>query len=100
MGVDYNTSTNRLSVSYEASDAGGGVVSVEVALGRSALDTNVLMWSPLVVNQSDSSSGFVEVVIPDGVPVYLKLRATDEGMCMCVFKGLCMCLFYACMCVF
>lgn len=91
VGMDYNSSTNRLSVSYEASDAGGGVVSVEVALGRSPLDTNVLIWSPLV-NQSDSVSDFVEVAIPDGLPVWLKLRATDEGMCMCVFNGMCVCV--------
>ena len=84
VGVDYNSSTDRLSVSYEVSDVGGGVASVEVALGRSPLDTNVLTWSPLV-NQSDSSSDFVEVVIPDGVPVWLKLRATDEGTYVHVF---------------
>lgn len=79
--VSYNSSTNQLSVEYEASDAGRGVVTgVEVALGRSSLDTNVLSWTPLV-NQSDSARGLgvVEVVIADGLPVWLKLRATDGG---------------------
>lgn len=81
INVSYNSSTNQLSVEYEATDAGGVVMQVEVALGRSPLDTNILRWTPLV-SQSDSprSLGTVEVEIPDGVPVWLKLRATDGGI--------------------
>lgn len=80
--VSYNSSTNQLSVEYEASDAGDGIVTrVEIALGSSPLDTNVLRWTPLI-SQSDSAQGLgvVEVAIPDGLPVWLKLRAIDGGI--------------------
>lgn len=80
--VSYNSSTDQLSVRYDARDEGGVVVTVEVALGRSPLDTDVLGWTQLV-DQSDSMQGLghgvVEVTIPDGLPVWLKLRATDGG---------------------
>ena len=80
--VSYNASTNQLSVGYDASDSRSGVASVEVALGRSPLDTNVLRWTPLI-DQSDpaqqGSLGAAEVEIPDGIPVWLKLRVTDGG---------------------
>ena len=85
--VSYNASTNQLTVEYEASDVGGGQLEgVELALGGSPLDTSALDWQPLV-NQSASRMGMgqgaglavVEVEIPDGVPVWLKLRATDRG---------------------
>jgi hypothetical protein len=79
--VGYNLTTNQLSVEYDASDGEEGVVTaVDVALGRSPLDTDILRWTPLT-NQSGSvrSRGVVELVIPDGLPVWLKLRATDGG---------------------
>ena len=77
--VSYNSSTNQLAVRYEASDPGGEVASVEVALGRTPLDTSVLEWAWLAADQSDAGYGEVEVDIPDGLPVWLKLRATDAG---------------------
>lgn len=79
--VSYNASTNQLAVGYDASDASGGeLAGVEVALGQTPLDTRVLKWTQLI-NQSDSALGraVVEVDIPDGVAVWLKLRATDAG---------------------
>ena len=79
--IDYNSSTNQLSVGFRASDPGGELTSVEVALGRSPLDVDVLRWTVLPAG-SDSGTGMdvVDTDIPDGVPVWLKLRATDTGM--------------------
>lgn len=80
--VHYNSSTNQISVEYEAYDVGGGQLEgVELGLGRSPLDTDALDWQPLI-NQSDTMGvglAVSEVDIPDGVPVWLKLRATDRG---------------------
>ena len=79
--VEYNSSTNQILVVYRASDEGGQLERVELALGRSQLDTDVLRWTVLI-NQSDSEDGMavINAEIPDGLPVWLKLRATDEGL--------------------
>lgn len=85
--IEYNSSTNQLSVLYTASDGGiggGALARVDIALGRTSLDTDILEWT-LLSDQFDEreegerEEGGVAVYIPDGIPVWLKLRATDRG---------------------
>ena len=78
--ISYNTSTNQLSADYTVSDGLGQLALVELALGRSELDTSVLGWQ-LLTDQplSGQNRDTLTVPIPDGVPVWLKLRVTDTG---------------------
>ncbi len=78
--VSYNSSTNQLSVNYTVSDSQGQLSTVELALGRSELDMNVLGWQLLSVRpQPGPNEDTITVLVPDGVPVWLKLRVTDAG---------------------
>ena len=56
-------------------DEGSGVANVSLAIGRTPRDTSLLGWTNLQLG----GSGLVTVVIPDGVPSWVKLRAINNG---------------------
>ena len=91
INISYNTSTNRLSVDYLVGDGQDGVDKVEIALGRSKLSSGILDWI-LLSNQpvlpGRRTVETVELLLPDGVPLWLKLRATDRGDGV-VIEGVC-----------
>ena len=62
------------------SDVGSGVEKVELSVGRTPLDNDVIDW---VIIATDTGVGVatVGVNISDGVTSYVKLRATDKSMC-------------------
>lgn len=76
--IEYNITTDELSLNYTAIDPGSGIATVSLALGRSQLDTGLLPWTPI----DSDGSGVIVADIPDGVPAWVKLRATNNGMCM------------------
>ena len=92
--MSYNRSTNQLSVEYVIDDGPGGRLSlVELALGQTELDTGVLGWQVLSDTPTTGMNrDMITVPVPDGVPVWLKLRVTDAGE----FQSICSCLPYFC----
>ena len=91
--VQYNHTTNELSLEYNVTDDQSGIRDVEIAIGRTSRDTGLLGWTQLELG----GQGLVSVVIPDGVPGWVKLRATNKGIisvhtrefhiCMCRCVG-------------
>ena len=54
------------------SDDGSGISDVAVALGYTTHDVNLLHWTSI-------DTGELDVYLPDGVNVYAKVRATNNG---------------------
>ena len=73
--IQYNYTSNELSLEYNLSDSGSGIGNVDIAIGRTPRDTGLLGWTA----QGISGRGSIFVVIPDGVPGWVKLRATNNG---------------------
>ena len=74
--IEYNITTNELSLNYSASDPGSGIATISLALGRSQLDASLLSWTAI----DNRGSGTIVAEIPDGIPTWVKLRATNNGM--------------------
>lgn len=73
--VQYNLTSNYLNLEYNVSDSESGIGRVELAIGRTPRDTGLLGWTALELG----GRGSVAVVIPDGIPGWVKLRATNNG---------------------
>lgn len=73
--IQFNHSTNELSLDYVVRDEGSGIASVSIAIGRTPRDTQLLYWTDLGLG----GSGLVTVAIPDGVPGWVKLRVVNNG---------------------
>lgn len=73
--IQYNHSLNVLSLEYNVTDEQSGIRLVEIAIGRSTRDTALLGWTALQLG----GSGTIAVVIPDGIPGWVKLRVTNNG---------------------
>ena len=78
-----------------SSDPESGISVVSLALGRSQRDTALLPWtdiSPPGGAPSASGGGVrLTVIIPDGIPAWVKLRVTNNGeerhLCVCEYEG-------------
>ena len=62
------------------SDVGSGVEKVELSVGRTPLDNDVIGWVIIATN-TGVGVATIGVNISDGVTSYVKLRATDKSTC-------------------
>ena len=85
MSADYTIKIHFLYL-FLFSDAGSGVDRVELSVGHTPLDNDVIDWVTIVTS-GDSTEATVNVDISDGETAYVKLRVTDKGNMQILFAN-------------
>jgi hypothetical protein len=79
--VIYDEFFETLVIYYNLTDHESGIRELYIGLGRTQHDVEILMYQPITdrIQLDQMFAGLYELVLPDGVPVWPRIRATNNG---------------------